>query len=62
MEQKLSDLMPNVALDINELANIKGGEDTIEQEEKRACDTGACSSSIETLTPYCSEAVCRTGA
>lgn len=35
--------MPNVALDTNELSNIKGGIETPE-ESVRVCDTGACSS------------------
>lgn len=61
MGQKLSDLMPNVALDTNELSNIKGGIETPE-ESVRVCDTGACSSNLESLIQYCKESICRTGA
>lgn len=48
--------MPNVALDTNELSNIKGGIETPE-ESVRVCDTGACSSNLESLIQYCKESI-----
>lgn len=61
MKQKLSELMPNAVLDINELANIKGGTETPE-DFNRVCDTAACSSNLTTLVEHCTQAICRTGA
>lgn len=53
--------MPPAALDISELSNIKGGMEN-PTEIKRVCDTGACSSNLDTLVQYCTESICRTGA
>lgn len=62
-EENLSTLVPGHALSIEELSNIRGGAEVTDQEVlTRACDTGACSSSIDTMKEYCSNSVCRTGA
>ncbi|MDE5882558.1 MAG: hypothetical protein K2H60_12580 [Muribaculaceae bacterium] len=62
-EENLSTLMPGHTLSIEELSNIRGGEEISDaQVPKRACDTGACSSNVETMASHCSESICRTGA
>lgn len=62
-EESLSSLVPGHSLNIEDLSKIRGGAEITDQEVlKRACDTGACSSNIDTMTQYCSNAVCRSGA
>lgn len=61
-EENLSTLVPDHILNIEELSHIRGGAEISDQESPRACETGACSSNVDSLAPYCSNSICRTGA
>ena len=63
-EETFTSIVPGQVLSIEELSNIRGGDTDrpVKDEGRYACNTGACSSSIETMRGFCNTAVCNTGA